>query len=75
MRGVRLVDPHARRQCVSPVEAARILHCHPKTVRGYIRDGLLRAETPESDSPNGRRYRISRKDLRSFIRKHCVGRG
>lgn len=41
-------------------EAARLLNCHPETLRRAIRDGSLRA------ARLGRGYRLSRSDLQAF---------
>ena len=70
MTAVRLRDPHVPAGTVSPTQAAKILHCHPKTVRRYIRDGLLKADSISTGSPFARRYFIERRSLAAFIRKH-----
>lgn len=41
-------------------QAAELLHLHVKTVRGYVRDGRLRA------TRIGKAYRIARSDLEAF---------
>ncbi len=41
-------------------EAARLLQCHPETLRRAIREGSLRA------ARLGRGYRLSRADLQAF---------
>lgn len=42
------------------MEVARLLSCHPETLRRAIKEGTLRA------AKLGREYRISRPDLQAF---------
>lgn len=52
---------------LSTAEAAILLGAHPKTVKGWVRDGQIRALR----SPGGH-YRFRRADLDEFTRDHLT---
>lgn len=51
--------------------AARRLGVAPRTVRGYIGNGKLRAlELGASDNPRARRYRLSLSEVLALLSEH-----
>ena len=54
-------------------QCARRLGVHEKTVRRYVRKGLLRTFTTPAVSKYGVRHRILEADLERFIARHLVG--
>lgn len=54
-------------------QAARFLGIHAQTLRHYVREGLIRADVNPSPSPQGRRYRFTKRDLIAFREAHRVG--
>jgi excisionase family DNA binding protein len=50
-------------------EVARIFKCHPQTIRGYIKEGLLGALKLKGE------YRITQEDIDIFLsRKKVAGK-
>ncbi len=62
-----------REKRISIQECARRLGVHEKTVRRYVKRGLLRTFTTPAISKYGQRHRILETDLERFIARHLVG--
>lgn len=48
-------------------QVARIMNVTPATVRTWLREGKLKGTQINSDSPQGRRWRISVSALQEFV--------